>query len=217
MEHKNTFIILLAGDLVADDRVKARCQSARIIAADGGIVHAKSLGVSPELLLGDFDSTPPDLIERYKHVEKVTFERAKDMSDGSLAIRTAVDMGAQSIVLVGALGGSRTDHTFALMAEMLQVYAEGIDISMTSGTEECWPLDDKLFEIDLPLGSMFSILPFSDLNGLSISGAQYPLDAVNVAFGSTHTISNIANGRVQITLQSGRAVLISRPHDFSGA
>lgn len=216
MQIDSTFIILLAGDLFVDDRVLALCQSGRIIAADGGIKHASALNIEPELWLGDFDSTPDALKEQYNHVQTMTFDRQKAMSDGALAVQTALDKGATSIIFLGALGGSRSDHTIAVMNQMMQLHEAGIETMMTSGLEECWPLDAGEFEISLPETSMFSILPYEDLKGLSITGAEYPLDNIETEFGSTLTLSNISKGQTKVTLIEGRAVLIARPHDFSG-
>ncbi|MEP2981361.1 MAG: thiamine diphosphokinase [Lentilitoribacter sp.] len=216
MHIDSTFIILLAGDLTIDDRVRTLCQSGRIIAADGGIKHAASLGVEPELWLGDFDSTPDALKEQYKHVQTMTFDRQKAMSDGALAVQTALEKGATAIILLGALGGARNDHTIAVMHQMMQLHKAGIETMMTSGLEECWPLDEGEFEIELPKGSLFSILPFEELEGLSISGAEYPLDNIKTEFGSTLTLSNISQGQTKVSLTKGHALLIARPYDFSG-
>ncbi|MEO9457703.1 MAG: thiamine diphosphokinase [Lentilitoribacter sp.] len=216
MHIDSTFIILLAGDLTIDDRVRALCQSGRIIAADGGIKHATSLGIEPELWLGDFDSTPDALKEQYKHVQTMTFDRQKAMSDGALAVQTALEKGASSIIFLGALGGTRNDHTIAVMHQMMQLHKAGVETMMTSGLEECWPLDVGEFEIELPKGSLFSILPFEDLEGLSISGAEYPLDNIKTEFGSTLTLSNVSQGLTKVSLTKGSALLIARPHDFSG-
>jgi thiamine pyrophosphokinase len=216
MHIDSTFIILLAGDLTIDERVRALCQSGRIIAADGGIKHAASLGVEPELWLGDFDSTPDALKEQYKHVQTMTFDRQKAMSDGALAVQTALEKGASSIIFLGALGGTRNDHTIAVMHQMMQLHKAGVETMMTSGLEECWPLDEGEFEIELPKGSLFSILPFEDLEGLSISGAEYPLDNIKTGFGSTLTLSNVSQGLTKVSLIKGSALLIARPHDFSG-
>jgi thiamine pyrophosphokinase len=216
MHIDSTFIILLAGDLTIDERVRALCQSGRIIAADGGIKHAASLGVEPELWLGDFDSTPDALKEQYKHVQTMTFDRQKAMSDGALAVQTALEKGASSIIFLGALGGTRNDHTIAVMHQMMQLHKAGVETMMTSGLEECWPLDEGEFEIELPKGSLFSILPFEDLEGLSISGAEYPLDNIKTGFGSTLTLSNVSQGLTKVSLIKGSALVIARPHDFSG-
>jgi thiamine pyrophosphokinase len=88
---------------------------------------------------------------------------------------------------------------------------------LTSGAEEAVPLLPGSRELDLPAGSLFSVVAFTALEGLSLSGAKYPLDEADIAFGASRTISNVAEGRLTASLNSGRALIIARPHDFSGA
>lgn len=107
----STFVILLGGDLVVTERLKRQIAGARVLAADGGMRHAEALGVEPELWLGDFDSTSGALKEKYAHVPQRTFPAAKDMTDGELALEEAFERGAKKVILCGAFGGSRTDHT----------------------------------------------------------------------------------------------------------
>ena len=71
--------------------------------------------------------------------------------------------------------------------------------------------------LDVPEGSLFSILGVTALDGLSIVNARYPLDDFHLPFGSSRTVSNVANGPVDISLRSGKALILARPFDFSGA
>lgn len=211
------FVILLGGELVVNDQIIDICKHARVIAADSGILHADALKLKPELWVGDFDSAPPQTHEHHKHVEKLTFERQKDVTDGSLAMDAAIKRGAKQIDLIGAFGGERTDHMLGLMMEMMRVHATGLSISMHSGYESAWPLTDSgSVKPDLPKGSLFSILPLSNLVGLTIEGAKYPLLEASIEFGRSTTLSNVVSEDVKISLKSGKAVLIARPFDLSG-
>lgn len=216
MKSSKRFVILLAGDLSVDDRINALCHSARVIAADSGISHAKALGVTPELWVGDFDSSPPELVEHYNHVEKLTFERQKDETDGSLAIKAALERGADEIVLLGPTGGTRFDHSLGILFEMLAWHEQGVQVFASTGDEEYWPIVDERVELELPKGCLFSILGLTPLRGLTIEGAKYPLQNIDVEFGSTHTLSNVVERNLNINITSGRAIIIARPKDFSG-
>lgn len=212
------FIILLGGELNVTDEVRTLSQNARVIAADSGIVHAAPLDVVPELWVGDFDSAPEDSFEQYKHVEKLAFERKKDKTDGQIAIEKALERGATQIDLVGAFGGERTDHMLAIMMHMIALHESSVQIRMHSGFEIGWPIcgGDELV-LDLPLGSMFSIVPLTDLNDISIKGAEYLLDHANLkAFGPPTATCNVVRDRLIVSLRKGRAILIAKPDDFSG-
>jgi thiamine pyrophosphokinase len=118
--------------------------------------------------------------------------------------------------LAGALGGVRSDHALALLLYGVSLAEEGFDVLLTSGDEEAVPLLPGELEIDLPPGSLFSVPGFSDLRGLFIHNARYPLADFDLLFGSSRTISNVAEGTVRFSLASGRAVVLARPYDLSG-
>ncbi|WP_176085040.1 thiamine diphosphokinase [Martelella sp. HB161492] len=213
------FTILLGGALTVDKRLSERVANSRFIAADGGMAHAVLLGVTPELWVGDFDSSDAETTARFHAVERKTFPPAKAETDGALAVREAIARGAKRIIMAGALSGARSDHAMMNMLFAVSLAAEGFEIMLTSGEEEAYPLLPGTLEIDLPPGALFSVLGFSDLAGLSIENAGYPLQGFSVAFGSPRTVSNIAGragGPVRLSLEAGRAIILARPHDFTG-
>jgi thiamine pyrophosphokinase len=217
MTSNSTFAVLLGGALEIDDRVLTLLQGARTIAADGGMRHAQALGVLPEVWVGDFDSTPDGLSEFHADTPRIPFPAEKNFTDGELAIEQAIERGATRLVLVGSFGGERTDHALSHLLQAVTLAERGFDVVLTSGVEEAVPLLPGSRQLDLPAGSLFSVVAFTALTGLSLAGAKYPLDKADIAFGASRTISNVAEGPVTVGLGSGRALLIARPHDFSGA
>lgn len=217
MTSNSTFAVLLGGALEIDDRVLTLMQGVRVIAADGGMRHAQSLGVLPEVWVGDFDSTPDGLSEFHAATPRMPFPAEKNFTDGDLAIEQAIERGATRLVLVGSFGGPRTDHALSHLLQAVTLAERGFDVVLTSGLEEAVPLLPGSRVLDLPAGSLFSVVAFTALTGLSLAGAKYPLDEADIAFGASRTISNVAEGPVTASLGSGRALIIARPHDFSGA
>lgn len=211
-----TFLILLGGSLRLSARLIAQSAGARVIAADGGIRHAAALGVTPELWVGDFDSTSDDALSRYNDVPRHAYPAAKALTDGDIAIEQALAVGARRIVLAGALGGDRTDHALSHMMRALALADSGVDCLLTSGDEEAYPLLPGRLALDLPAGSLFSVLGLDLLTGLTITNARYPLTDFQLDFGASRTISNVAEGAIDISLATGRGLVLARPHDFSG-
>jgi thiamine pyrophosphokinase len=216
MAHK-TFTILLGGTLTVTDRIKAAVAGSRVIAADSGMRHADALGLAPELWVGDFDSSDADLIRRWPDIERLTFPSAKSETDGEIATSEAIARGATRLIFVGALGGERTDHALQHLLHAMSLAEKGYDVLLTSGEEEAMPLPAGTKSFDLPKGALFSVLGLSALEGLDILGARYPLTQYSLPFGSSRTVSNVAEGPVEFHLKSGRAIILARPHDFSGA
>jgi thiamine pyrophosphokinase len=213
----STFTILLGGNLTVTDRVKKAIAGSRVIAADSGMRHALELEVTPELWVGDFDSSDADLIARFPRVERRTYPPAKNETDGEIATAEAIDRGATRLILIGALGGERSDHALQHFLHAMGLAERGIDVLLTSGDEEAIPFLPGSRTVDLPKGALFSILGFSALAGLDILGARYPLKDFSLPFGSSRTVSNVAEGPVEFHLREGKAMILARPHDFSGA
>lgn len=212
-----TFTILLGGALTPTERLKAAVAGSRAIAADGGMRHAAALGLSPELWVGDFDSSADLAVEDFPGVPRLPYPVQKASTDGEIAVEEALARGARRLVLAGALGGERSDHALMHLISGVALAKSGIAVTMTSGNEEAYPLLGAPLTLDLPKGSLFSVLGLSPLAGLSIANARYPLVDFTLPFGSSRTISNIAEGPVRFQLTSGDAVVLARPYDFSGA
>lgn len=211
-----TFAILLGGTLTITDRLSSAVKGARIIAADSGITHATALGVEPELWVGDFDSASTTLMDQWVHVEREPYLPVKAVTDGEIAVSAAILRGASSLIFIGGLGGERFDHALMHLFQAVSLCQNGYDVMLTSGLEEAWPLCERPLTLDLPKDSLFSIMAMTRLEGLTIANARYPLTGFEVAFGSSRTLSNVANGTVTLSLQSGKAIVIARPNDFSG-
>jgi thiamine pyrophosphokinase len=210
------FVILLGGPLTIYPRLLDQVAGARAIAADGGIRHAEALGLTPEIWVGDFDSTDGELALQYAEVPRLEYPAEKALTDGELALRMVLEEGGSDIIMVGALGGERADHAWAHVVQALALAMEGRRVFLTSGAEEGYPLLPGRIKIDLPKASMFSVLGLDRLEGLTIQNARYPLEGFELPFGSSRTISNVAEGEVTFDLRVGRALVLARPHDFSG-
>jgi thiamine pyrophosphokinase len=205
------FLILLGGKLVRTPRLDAQAAGARVIAADAGMNHAKTLGIMPELWVGDFDSVTDEIAAEFADVPQCRYPQDKDNTDGELAVAEALARGATSLVLAGAFGG-RADHAFLHVALAIRRAKEGLPVVITSGNQEAHPLLPGSRDFDFDDGTLFSILGFSHLSGVSVMGAKWPLDSVEVPFGSSLTLSNEVRGDLRISLAVGRALLLAHPY-----
>ena len=90
-----------------------------VLCADGGWEIARGMGVRPDLVIGDFDSSaqPGD-----GAVERVPVE--KDDTDTMLCVKRGLAMGFDDFLIVGGFGG-RTDHTLANIQSLHYAAARG--------------------------------------------------------------------------------------------
>ena len=108
-----------------------------VLAADGGYRALYSLGYTPDLLLGDFDSLgdlplPPDL-------PVLRFPARKDDTDTGLALRHGLDRGFRDFALYGCAGG-RVDHLLANLQSMARVSRLGAAIRLAAPEYDAWAL-----------------------------------------------------------------------------
>ena len=108
-----------------------------VLAADGGYRALYSLGYTPDLLLGDFDSLgdlplPPDL-------PVLRFPARKDDTDTGLALRHGLDRGFRDFALYGCAGG-RVDHLLANLQSMARVSRLAAAIRLAAPEYDAWAL-----------------------------------------------------------------------------
>ena len=208
------FTILLGGDCRPTQRLRDAVEGVRTIAADGGMRHAASLGLVPELWVGDFDSTDPALLDRYADVPRDTHPAAKDATDGAIALRAALDRGGTRIVVVGAFGGPRLDHALGTITLAFRTSEAGVPVTLTDSRQWGYPLlPDHPLTLQAEARSTLSVIGLSDLAGLTLRGVRWPLEGASVPFGSSLTLSNEVTGTpVTARLRRGRAVvMVSTP------
>lgn len=205
------FTILLGGDAEPTPRLARQVAGSRVIAADSGMRHSGPLGLVPELWTGDFDSVDAALDTAYPDIPREIFPPAKDLTDGEIAVEAALTRGAAALTLVGAFGGPRADHAFLHLALGVRLAESGLDILLTSGTQEGVPLLAGTCGLDYLPGTVFSVVAMTDLAGLTLEGVRWPLDRRHVPFGSSLTLSNEVTGDLTVHLVSGRAILIAHP------
>lgn len=213
--HRNymtRFVILLGGIIDVTERLRRQIAGGRVIAADSGMRHADTLGLDAELWVGDFDSTAPETARKYSHIPQITHPAEKDATDGEIAVAHALERGAGEIIMAGGLGG-QADHMLGHFGLALKLSAEGRRVLVTSGREEAYPFVAGTHAVDLPPGSRISLIAFADLAGLDLTGVRWPLEARNVALGSSLTLSNIATGPVEISLKQGYGIAVAYPAD----
>jgi thiamine pyrophosphokinase len=204
------FVILLGGNIDVTVRLRRQTAGGRVIAADGGMRHALLLDLDVELWVGDFDSTLPEIAERYFHIPKVKHPAEKDATDGEIAVAHALERGANEFIMVGSLGG-QADHVLGHFGLALRLAAKEHRVLMTSGDEEAYPFVAGKHAIDLPPGSRLSLIPFADLTALDLTGVKWPLKQRDVTLGSSLTLSNVATGPVEISLEQGYGIAVAYP------
>ena len=127
-------VVVASGALVPGDEAWLAGADA-VIAADGGAAALDRLGRRPDRLVGDLDSAPAALVERLEaagtRIDRHPVD--KDASDTELAVRAAIDDGADRVDLLGATGGDRLDHELANLMLLADPAFAGIELRAIVG------------------------------------------------------------------------------------
>ncbi len=156
-----------------------------IICADGGLTPALAAGITPDLLVGDFDSYRGVL----PAVETVRLPAAKDYTDSHEALFAGLERGFCRFRLLGALGG-RLDHTLANLALLSFLEQRGAAGEICSETHRIRLL--KNGSLTLPAwGKYFSILPVNGpARGVTLTGTRWRLEQATLDPAMPISVSN---------------------------
>jgi thiamine pyrophosphokinase len=186
-------VLFANGELRNPAVVKAMLQpSDYLVCVDGGLRHLKSLGLRPDLLIGDLDSiTAGEILElEREHVRIQRYPVDKDETDLELAVLTVIKEGYRTLCLVAALGG-RLDQTLGNLFLLTLPELSDCSIRMEDGVEEAFIIRAQATIFGQP-GDTVSLLPLAgSVTGVVTRGLRYPLHAETLLFDHTRGISNV--------------------------
>lgn len=182
-----------------------------VICADGGYKYACLAGITPDLIVGDFDSYDGVLPDG---INAVRLSPEKDDTDTIHAITLGIEKGFSNFVLLGALGG-RTDHTYANISALEYLSNRSCTGIILSETERIEFLTRGEYSFNNMRGKTFSLFAFgcSDVC-VSYEGAKYSLNKYNIKSCFPLGISNIfISDTARINIYDGNAILIINTFD----
>ena len=143
-----------------------------LIACDKGYGYAKNMRLTPDVVIGDFDSftgvIDPD-------IKVLRYPIEKDDTDTMLAVKYALNEGCDRIVICSALGG-RMDHTIANIQSMAYAASHGALCEIMSENEYMRTFTGGKTRVKERDGYSVSLFSLSDeCKDLTIEGAKYNL------------------------------------------
>ena len=182
-----------------------------VIAADGGLAHTRALGITPNEVIGDFDSL--GFVPEGANV----FPVEKDDTDAMLAVRRGLALGHKTFFLYGSLDGPRLDHTIANF-QTLQYLADHGAVGYLVGLDNIVTVV-KNGILRFPEGLSGTVSVFclgKDAEGVDIDGLYYPLQNGTLTAGFPLGVSNHFTGtEAKISVKNGSLlVLWNRKNGF---
>lgn len=179
-----------------------------IICADSGYKNCIKAGFSPNLIIGDFDSSKkPDI-----DCEIITLKVEKAFTDTFHCVMEAVDRGYNNIDIFCAIG-SRMDHTYSNILSLDYCQKHNVKCCIINRNNRISLIKDKgIINKDYDNFSLFAYL--SDCKNVRIKGAYYTAgfygkNSLNINQCDQFAQSNfVSENYAELTLDSGTLLLI---------
>ena len=181
------------------------CEDDYIVFCDSGLKHIDSLGVKPNLIVGDFDSYDNPNLD----VETIVLPCEKDDTDTVFAVKEALKRGFDEFLLIGVIG-ARLDHTLGNVSILMYLDSlskKGVIIDDYSEMEivskEPAFIEDSF--------AYFSLINVSGkAKGIVVENAKYSLDNAEITCEYQYGISNeVIKGEIaKVSVSDGQLLLV---------
>ena len=184
----------------------------RIISVDGGSRYVMALGLEPFAFVGDADSIDPSLRRKLESSRlRWIQDRAVDQeqSDLEMALRYALSLEPAELIICGALGGARVDHTLSNLHLLLLALRAGVPARIIDERQTVRLMDRGLL-LSGQAGDYLSLISLTpETTGVTTEGLKYPLHGETLLFGSTRGLSNeLLSGGARIAAAAGLLLVV---------
>ncbi|MGN1008259.1 MAG: thiamine diphosphokinase [Butyricicoccus sp.] len=177
-----------------------------VLCADGGMKYAAQLGITPDVVVADFDSSREAIACR----ELVRLVPEKDVTDTQHCAALAIERGCKDLTLACATGG-RLDHLLANLLLCESAYESGARLTVidrqntvflhAGGCMQFFRRNAKRYISLIPLDGK--------LTGVTMRGMKYPLQNAELTRSCVISVSNEAvEEQFSIEIGQGRALVI---------
>lgn len=180
------------------------------IAADRGADILFKFGVSPDFLIGDFDSIDAEVLKHFTETQCFLerYPSEKDATDTEIAMKKAFEIGVDELFFLGCTG-TRVDHLLGNIGLLLKCMKKSIKAYIIDEHNEI-SIIDRNITLKGNKNEIFSIQAYCEkVESLSIKGAKYDIRDYDLRLGDGITLSNeFLDSEVEISFSSGALLLI---------
>ena len=200
---------ILTGGVIHPDNLHITPEKdALIVAADSGLNHAAPLGLTPSVVVGDYDSLghAPNVDAG---VEVITVPTEKDVTDTQLAVELALTRGANEVHILGGLGG-RLDHTLSNLAILEDLADKKVRATIEDGQNRVRLLQNGSTILPRSGYTYLSLLALDPVvKGVDIEGVKYPLKGAKIQRSFGFAVSNEITGNCCfVSVRKGKMLVV---------
>lgn len=177
-----------------------------VICADGGLAAAANYNITPDLIVGDFDSL--GIVPKGDNV--VVYPVEKDVTDSFIAIEEGLKRGFDRFVFYGCVGG-RLDHTLANIQHLQYLAEHGAQGMLVGDKETLTVIKDAAVHFDAKRKGGVSVLSLSEKSeGVTIEGLFYEAKDIPLTNGFPLGVSNHFTGKpATVSVKNGVLLIVT--------
>jgi thiamine pyrophosphokinase len=202
-------VVVAGGEAPRAEAALAVPREAVVIAADGGLDHARALGLDVSVAVGDFDSASEEALAAAEAsgVRVVRHPAEKDATDLELALDLAVSADASRILVLAGDRG-RLDHLVAGLLLLGSGKYAGVEVDALVGTARVHVVRGRRTLPGEP-GELVSLLAVQgEASGVTTAGLAYELRGETLVPGSSRGVSNVLTAS-EATVSVERGALLA--------
>ena len=175
-----------------------------VIAADGGLRHVQALGITPHIVMGDFDSLG------FIPAGSEVYPTEKDDTDSMLAVKKGLALGCDRFYLYGALDGPRLDHTVANLQLLTFLAQHGATGYLIGRQYIVRSLQSESLEFPGDFQGVLSVFCMGeDAAGVTLLGTKYEIQSGVLSASFPLGVSNQFTGKpATVTVRDGVLLLM---------
>lgn len=185
-----------------------------LIAADRGLTFLDAHGIDPDLIVGDFDSSPDGFVAGYRlrhpDAEVRAYNPEKDYTDTEIAVEAAREAGCREMIILGGTG-TRLDHVLGNIQCLALLLDQGCT-GVLADPHNRITMHDKPFTVRKAdqWGHYVSLIPYGgDVRGLTLRGFHYEVTDFTLPASGSRGVSNEIDGEeASISFTEGRLLMI---------
>lgn len=204
---KKQCLIICGGDFYSAPHSVAE-DADFIIACDKGFDYAIKLNITPDLIIGDFDSYSGNE-EKLSGRNIIRLPKDKDDTDTMAAVKYALANGFNDFVFICGAGG-RFDHFLCNLQTMAYIADSGCKVCMLSENDEIYVIKNSSMEVKRKTGWSLSVFSLSDKSkGVFEKGTKWQLNNAVMKNSFPYGVSNEwEEDTATIGVKKGMLVLI---------
>lgn len=177
-----------------------------VICADGGLAAAANYNITPDLIVGDFDSL--GIVPKGDNV--VVYPVEKDVTDSFIAIEEGLKRGFDRFVFYGCVGG-RLDHTLANIQHLQYLAEHGAQGMLVGDKETITVIKDAAVHFDAKRKGGVSVFSLSETSeGVTIEGLFYEAKDISLTNGFPLGVSNHFTGKpATVSVKNGVLLIVT--------